>query len=103
MLQIDVKTDSARLLQMMRIGRLSAGCPRLVYEDEQQMPTAYSDAKWGKQCIRQTEHQRWYLMHGKHRYIKRWSKTQSLVAVSSADFELYALARASAEQWVVNL
>ena len=35
-------------------------------------------------------------MHGLH-YIKSWSKTQSLVARSSAESELYAIVKASSE------
>ena len=36
------------------------------------------------------------IMHGSH-YIKSWSKTQALVALSSAESELYAIAKASSE------
>ena len=35
-------------------------------------------------------------MHGTH-YIKSWSKTQALVALSSAESELYAIVKASSE------
>ena len=80
--------------------RFLAGRPRLVYEykfqGEQQMPTAYSDASWASNASDRRSTSGGVLMHGSH-CIKSWSKTPSLVALSSAESELYATMKASAE------
>ena len=96
MLQINVMTDSARLVQFEAngpiLGRLSQAGVRA------QVPGGARDAKCpqrckvGKQCIRQTDHQR-CSFHAR----KGCSKTPSLIALSSAESELYALVMASAE------
>ena len=53
MLQIDVKTDSARLLQTEAngkiLGKLSESCcASRRFQDEQEMQTAHGDAKLGQ-------------------------------------------------------
>ena len=56
----------------------------------------YSDANWDSNASDRRSTRAGVLMHGSH-YIKSWSKTQPLVALSSAESELHALVRASAE------
>ena len=89
--------DWSKLEQMTRF---LAGYPRLVYEykfqGEQQMPTAYSDASWAGNASDRRSTSGGVFMHGSH-CVKSWSKTPSLVALSSAESELYAMVKASAE------
>ena len=66
------------------------------FQDEQAMPTARSDANWASDAADRRSISGGVLMHGS-RYIKGWNKTQSLVASSSAESELYVLVKASAE------
>ena len=56
----------------------------------------YSDADWasGEEIRKSTSGG--IILNGSH-YIKSWSKTQSLVALSSAESGLYALVKASAD------
>ena len=58
--------------------------------------TTYSDANWASSTENRKSTSGGVIMHGEH-YVKSWSKTQSLVALSSAESELYALVKASAE------
>ena len=72
----------------------------MVYNYDFQEPqgnlTVYSDANWasGNECRNSTSGD--IILNGSH-FVKSWSKTQSLVALSSAESELYALVKASAE------
>ena len=58
-------------------------------QEEQEILTAYSDAS-------NASDRRSTPVAGRH-FTKSWSKTQSLIALSSAESELYALVRASAQ------
>ena len=86
--------------KLKRLGRYLVGKPRLVYnyefQESQGNITVYSDANWasGKECRKSTSGG--VILNGNH-YVKSWGKTQSLVALSSAESELYALVKASAE------
>ena len=86
--------------RLERLGRYLKGKPRLeqVYEwqNEQTTLRIYSDADWAgcketrksttDGCVKIGEHP-----------IKGWSKTQSLIALSSGESELYATLKAAAE------
>ena len=84
---------------LKRIGRRWAGCPRLVceykFQDEQGMLTAHRGAKWASTAADRRSTSGRVLIHGSH--IKSWSRTQPLIAPSSAESELYALVKASDE------
>ena len=86
--------------KLKRLGRYLVGKPRIVYkyefQEKQDSITVYSDANWasGKESRKSTSGG--IILNGSH-YVKSWSKTQSLVALSSAESELYALVKASAE------
>ena len=56
----------------------------------------YSDANWASNKQHRKSTSGGVIMHGSH-FIKSWSKTQTVVALSSAESELYALVKASAE------
>ena len=74
--------------------------PRLMYEynfqEDPGVLTAFSDANWASGAGDRRSTSGGILMIGGH-YIRSWSKTQSLVALSSAESELYAIVKASAE------
>ena len=82
------------------LGIYLVGKPRMVYkyefQDKQDRITVYSDANWasGKESRNNTSGG--IILNGSN-YVKSWSKTPSLVALSSAESELYALVKASAE------
>ena len=58
--------------------------------------TAYSDASWASNARDRKSTSGGIIMHGNH-YIKSWSKTQAIVALSSAESELYAIVKTSSE------
>ena len=85
--------------KLKRLGRYIKGKPRVVQWFEWQpatdTATTYSDADWaGCKTIRKSTASG-CLTIGKHT-IKGWSKTQSLIALSSAESELYAALKAAA-------
>ena len=86
--------------KLKRLGRYLIGRPRLVYkyhcQEEVKVITAYSDANWASNAADRRSTSGGVLMHGLH-YIRSWSKTQSLVALSSAESELYAIMKASSQ------
>ena len=86
--------------KLKRLGRYLVGCPRLVYkhpfQDEINVITAYSDASWASNANDRKSTSGGVLMRGGH-YLKSWSKTQSHVALSSCEAELYALVKTSSE------
>jgi hypothetical protein len=55
-----------------------------------------SDANWALDKESSESTSGGVILHGKH-YVKSWSKTQSLVALSSAESELYALIKCVSE------
>ena len=87
-------------LRLKRLGRYLKGRPRLqqVYEwrPAQRTISTYTDADWAgcKQTRKSTTGG--CIMIGKHA-VKSWSKTQSLVALSSGESELYAALKSAAE------
>ena len=86
--------------RMKRLGRYIIGHKRLVYKYEFQEDvgtiTTYSDANWASNKADRRSTSGGIIMHGKH-YIKSWSKTQALVALSSVESELDAIVKASSE------
>ncbi len=86
--------------KLVKIGRYLLGRPRLVMEFpwqvEQGTVTAYSDSDWAgcPRTARSTSGG--IIMLGEH-VIKTYSRQQKVVALSSAEAELYAMVAASAE------
>ncbi len=86
--------------RVKRLVRYLKGKPRVVmwykYQDNPAHVEAYSDSDWAgcKKTRRSTSGG--CVMYGSH-YLKGWSKTQATVALSSAEAELYAAVKASAE------
>ena len=86
--------------KIFRIARYLKGKPRLRlwyrYQAEEEMVATYSDRDWAgcKRTRRSTTGG--VMMKGNH-YIKGWSTTQATVTLSSAEAELFAAVRASAE------
>ena len=86
--------------RLKRIGRYLMGRPRYVLHYEfQEWPgslVGMSDANWALDKESRKSTSGGIVLHGKH-YVKSWSKTQSLVALSSAESELYALIKCTSE------
>ena len=86
--------------KLKRIGRYLIGKPRLVYvhkfQEDVHTLTAYSDANWASHAGDRRSTSGGVILHGSH-YIKSWSRTQSLVALSSAEAELYGIVKCSSE------
>ena len=85
---------------MVRIGKFLAGRPRVVWEFPNQEPQdtidVYVDANWaGCRRTRKSTSGGCALL-GKH-CIKAWSKTQSIIAKSSGESELYGVIKGSSE------
>ena len=85
---------------LRRMGRYLLGKPRAtIFYQWQAMPTeltAFSDTDWAgcKSTRRSTSGG--MVMHGAH-LVRSWSRMQNLVALSSAEAELYGTVRASSE------
>ena len=73
---------------------------RLVYtypwQEEIEVVTTFSDANWASNACDRKSTSGGVIMHGTH-CTKPWSKTQSLVALSSEESELHAIAKTSSE------
>ena len=88
------------MTRLKRLGRYLKGKPRLqqwfLWQPVQSIMITYSDADWAgcKQTRKSTTGG--CIMIGAHS-IKSWSRTQSLVALSSGESELYACLKAAAE------
>ena len=85
---------------LKRIGKFLKGCPRVVSLFEwQDAPTgvaAYTDSTWaGCRATRKSTSGAAFL-HGRH-LLKAYSRTQSNIALSSAEAELYATVAAASE------
>ena len=61
-----------------------------------QRMTAYSDSDWAGDRIKRKSTSGGFFLIGKY-YIKSWSKNQSVVALSSAEAELYAIIKTASE------
>ena len=86
--------------RLKRIGRYLWRKTRYTIQYEfQEWPveiTGMSDANWALDKETRKSTSGGIIMFGKH-YVKSWSKTQSLIALSSAESELYALLKCTAE------
>lgn len=89
--------DWARL---KRLGRYLSGRPRLQtmfkWQTAQRVARGYSDADWAGDKEGRKSISGGCIVVGSH-LVKGWSKTQSLIAFSSAESELYASLRTSSE------
>ena len=85
---------------MKRLGRYLLTSPRAtLFFEWQRMPTeilAFSDTDWAVCKISRRSTSGGMIFHGKH-MIRSWSRAQNLVALSSAEAELYGTVRASGE------
>ena len=86
--------------KLKRLGRYLITKPRAVIEfpwqEPQQNLKVYSDADWAGCKDTRKSTTGGAVMLGKHT-LKTWSKTQTLLALSSGESELYAALKASAE------
>ena len=87
------------LSSLKRLARYLLGKPRMIWKYAWQTPenlTVYSDSDWAgcKRTARSTSSG--VIMRG-HHHVKSWSLTQKRVTLSSAEAELGALVKASAE------
>ena len=85
---------------LKRIGRYLVGRPRavlrFVWQDKPSLITAFSDSDWaGCRETRKSTSGACFMM-GRH-MIKSYSRTQSLIALSSAEAELYSFVTAASE------
>ena len=87
-------------LLLKRVGRYLAGRPRAVstfrWQDSSSTVTAYSDSDWaGCRDTRKSTSGACFLIGG--HLLKSYSRTQSNIALSSAEAELYSFATAASE------
>ena len=86
--------------ELKRLGRYLKGRPRLVIKYNWQDPTlkltANSDSDWAGDKVKRKSTSGGIIRIGGH-YIKSWSKNQSVVALSSAEAELYAIIKTASE------
>ena len=86
--------------KLVRLAKYLRAHPRLVWEFPLQLMPAvldvYSDANWGLCRRTRKSTSGGSMMWGGHT-IKTWSKTQSIIAKSSGESELYAIVKASTE------
>ena len=94
------KPSNGDWIRLKRLGRYLAGRPRLQmnfhWQGIQSTIIGYTDADWAADKEARKSPSGGCLVIGSH-LVKGWSKTQSLVALSSAESELYATLRASSE------
>ena len=86
--------------RLQRIGRYLRGHMRCIIEyNFQQIPeylTSYSDANWALDTETRKSTSGGIITFGKH-YIKSWFKISAIVALSSAESELYGLVKCVSE------
>ena len=86
--------------KLVRLGRYLKSRPRLViwyeYQEAPDQVRVYSDTDWAGCRRTRRSTTGGVAMHGSH-LIKMWSRTQALVALSSAEAELYGIVKATAE------
>ena len=85
---------------LKRIVRYIKGCPRIVqrfpWEDRSHSMDAYADSDWAgdKRTLKSTSGG--VIVWGQH-VLKTWSTSQSTLALSSGEAELYALTKAATQ------
>ena len=86
--------------KLKRLGRYLVGRPRLVICYDWQAPmtrlTANSDSDWAGDKKSRKSTSGGIVRIGTH-FIKSWSKNQSVIALSSAEAELYAIIKTASE------
>ena len=86
--------------ELKRLGRYLIAHPRAVIHYNWQSPmsvvTAESDSDWAGDRKTRKSTSAGVIRVG-HHFIKSWSKDQSIIALSSAEAELYAIIKASSE------
>ena len=86
--------------KLVRLGRYLKGRPvaRMWYrfQDQPEAVETYSDTDWAGCRRTRRSTTGGYCAYGRH-ILKMWCKTQAVVALSSAEAELYGIVRASAE------
>ena len=94
------KPNNAGWQKFKRLGRYLVGRPRLVICYDWQKPlehiTANSDSDWAGDKRNRKSTSGGIVRIGTH-YIKSWSKNQSVIALSSAEAELYAIIKTASE------
>ena len=94
------KPDEGDWCRLRRLARYLKGKPRLVkmFKWQEWPPTLsiFTDADWAGDKKTRKSTSGGCIMIGKH-VVKAWSKSQSLIALSSGESELYATLKASAE------
>ena len=86
--------------RLKRLARYLKGRPRVIKKFRWQRPTdtlsIYTDANWAGDKSDRKSTSGGCIMIGRH-LLKGWAKTQTLVALSSGESELYATLRAASE------
>ena len=86
--------------QLSKIGRYLLGKPRLVlkfpWQEESKMITTYTDSDWAG-CVKTARSTSGGILTMGGHVIKTYAKQQKVIALSSAEAELYAMVAASAE------
>ena len=86
--------------ELKRLGRYLKGKPRLIinynWQDPISVLTSFSDSDWAGDRKSRKSTSGGVIMIGSH-YIKSWSKNQSVIALSSAEAELYGIIKTSSE------
>ena len=94
------KLTSRGWARLKRIGRYLLKRKHLVYyhnfQDDINTLQVYYDVSWASNKQDRKSKSGGIVMFGDH-FIKAWSKTRAIVALSSAESELYAIVKASAE------
>ena len=94
------KPTTGSLRRLRRLGQYLRGKPRLVwnfdFQDEDLVIDVFSDSDWAGCRKSRKSTSGGTIMIGGH-CVKTWSKTQAVVAKSSAEAELYGVVRAATE------
>ena len=94
------KPTTGSLRRLRRLGQYLAGKPRLVWHFDMQDPTTtldvFTDSDWAGCRKSRKSTSGGTVMLGGH-CLKTWSRTQAIVAKSSAEAELYGVVKGAAE------
>ena len=94
------KPMESHWMLLMKIGRYLIGTPRLVmnfpWQEEATMVSTYTDSDWAG-CVRSAKSTSGGIITMGDHVIKTYSRQQRVIALSSAEAELYAIVAASAE------
>ena len=94
------KPTTGSLRRLKRLGQYLKGRPRLVWnfdmQEEKGTIDVFSDSDWAGCRKSRKSTSGWTIMVGNH-CLKTWSKTQAIIAKSSAEAELYGVVRGATE------